>query len=449
MDKPKVAIVGRQNVGKSTLFNRLSVGRNIAIVDSTPGVTRDRNYIDCNWQGNIFLLIDTGGLAPNEKENIFIINTEKQVNIAIQEADLIIFVVDLKDGITAIDKKIADILRKCGKPVINVVNKIDYKEQNNIYEFSKLGFKDIIAISASHGINIGDLLDKIVMNLNFMESPPECSEPNLIKIAIAGKPNVGKSSLLNYILGEERAIVTEIPGTTRDSVHSYFKYKDHNFMLIDTAGIRKRAKITDSIEYYSVNRTLKSIEEADIVLLLLDSTQEISEQDEKIASVIEQYGKACILVANKWDLFKKTDSDAKDLEGKIYYKMPFLEYAPIVYISALTGLKVPKLLEIIPEIYSLYTNRIKTNELNKAFRSILTEKRPIFSFGGKNKLMYITQVGIKPPNFVIFSKGSGKLHESYIRYIKNKLRTKFIFTGIPIRIKIKKTLADYNEIRSL
>ncbi|MBI5416777.1 ribosome biogenesis GTPase Der [Candidatus Poribacteria bacterium] len=435
-----VAIVGRPNVGKSTLFNRLSgTGKNVAIVDDKPGVTRDRNYIDCNWCGQNFTLVDTGGLDPTDSDHIFVTNTGKQVKKAIQEASVILFVVDINDGINPLDTEVAELLRRSGKTVILVINKIDYKTNYDLYVFAKLGFKEKIEVSASHGINIGNLLDDIVRHLSTTENNEDISDESLIKIAIVGKPNVGKSSLTNFILGEERSIVTEVPGTTRDSIHSYFQINDKNYMLIDTAGIRKLNKISDNIEFYSVNRSFKSIEQADVVLLLLDGTDAISEQDEKIAGYIEEAGKACILVVNKWDIVDKSEQTINNTKEKIYERMPFMDFAPMVFISAHTGLKVNKLLELIPQIYSLYTSRISTNNLNKVFRNILAEKRPIFSNSGKNKLVFISQAGIKPPSFLVFHRGTGKLYETYIRYIKNKIRANFPFTGVPIRIKIKKS----------
>lgn len=435
---PIIAIVGRQNVGKSTLFNRISGSHNVAIVDSTAGVTRDRNYIECTWCEKIFMLVDTGGLDTiNKSQDIFMTNIYRQVDKAIQEACLILFVVDINEGITSLEKSIAEKLRKSGKNVILVVNKIDYKENYNIYEFADLGFSNMIEVSASHGINIGNLMDEIISNLSAPSSNIEIE--SLIKVAIVGKPNAGKSSLTNYILGEERSIVTEFPGTTRDSIHSYFKYKDSKFMLVDTAGIRKHAKIHDKVEFYSVNRTFKAIEKSDIVLLIIDAVSEISEQDEKIAGFIEDCGKACILVVNKWDLIERGENTTKSFKEKIFARMPFMEYAPVFFISALTGLKIIKLLDTIPEIYSLWSSRIKTSQLNKFFGNIQNEKRPVFSKkGGNNRLMYISQDRIKPPTFLIYSKGAGQLQDSYIRYIKNKLRVHFPLSGVPIRLKIKR-----------
>ncbi len=449
-DKPVIAIVGRPNVGKSTLFNRISGSKTTAIVDPTPGVTRDRNYIECTWCGKEFLLVDTGGLDPLEKsKNIFIDNISKQVNIAINEAALILFIVDIKEGINPIEKIVAETLRKSGKKIILVINKIDYKDKNNIYEFANLGFKDTIEISASHGINIGDLLDKISNFISTQSPIDELIDDSLIKITIVGKPNVGKSSLLNYILGEERSIVTEIPGTTRDSIHSYFKYKKSNFMLVDTAGIRKLTKIYDNVEYYSVNRTFKSIEKSDIVLLLIDATTDISEQDEKIAGYIEKEGKACIIVVNKWDIADKDTHTTKLFIENIHNRIPFMEYAPIFFISARTGLKVIKLLDIIPQIYSLYINKIPASKLNKVFKSILLEKKPVFSKkGGNNKLIFITQVGVKPPSFILFARGAGELKESYLRFIKNKLRMSFPLAGVPLNIKIKKVSSKAEEYKN-
>ncbi|MBI4649748.1 ribosome biogenesis GTPase Der [Candidatus Desantisbacteria bacterium] len=444
---PIIAIVGRQNVGKSTLFNRISGSHNVAIVDSTPGVTRDRNYIECTWGEKNFMLVDTGGLDTiNKSQDVFMPNIYKQVEKAIQEACLILFVVDINEGITSLEKNIAEKLRKSGKNVILVINKIDYKENYNIYEFRGLGFNNMIEVSASHGINIGDLLDKIISNLTIPSSNIESD--SFIKVAIVGKPNVGKSSLTNYILGEERSIVSEFPGTTRDSIHSYFKYKDNTFMLVDTAGIRKHAKIHDNVEFYSVNRTFKAIEKSDIVLLILDASSEITEQDEKIAGFIEECGKACLLVVNKWDLAEHGENAVKLFKEKIFVRMPFMEYAPVFFISAVTGLKITKLLDNIPEIYSLWAGRIKTSHLNKFFSNIQNEKRPVFSKkGGNNKLMYITQDRIKPPTFAIYFKGAGQLHDSYMRYIKNKLRINFPLTGVPIRLKIKRITSKNTDRR--
>jgi len=427
-----VAIVGRPNVGKSTLFNRI-MGKRISIVHDRPGVTRDRIYGETDWNGKHFTLIDTGGIEPSS-DDIILRQMKRQVEFAIDTADLILFMVDGKEGMTAADQDVALLLRRSGKPVILVVNKVDkYDDSINNYEFYQLGFEDPIFISASHGLAIGDLLDKITDHIQKRGEDDEDEE--LTKVAIVGRPNVGKSSLLNAILGEERVIVSDIPGTTRDAIDTYFQVDGKNMIFIDTAGIRRKSRINEDIEYYSTLRAIGAINRADVVLMVLDASQDITEQDKRIAGLAHEAGKAIIVVVNKWDLIEKDTYTMEEFNEKIRSEFAFMQYAPIVYVSAKTGQRVNRIIKTIETVMENYTLRVKTNVLNNLISEATAIAEPPTIKGKKLKIYYATQTGIKPPTFVFFVNDSELFHFSYVRYLENTIREAFGFEGTPIKIK--------------
>jgi len=431
MSKPIVAVVGRPNVGKSTLFNRLA-GKRISIVEDTPGVTRDRIYCQVEWLKYKFSLIDTGGIEPASEE-IIPKQMKRQAELAIETADVIIFMVDGKEGLTPSDYEVAEMLRLANKPIVLVVNKIDNTAmENNKYEFYNLGLGEPIAISASAGLGIGDMLD--VVTGYFNESDEEDEEQDAIKVAIIGKPNVGKSSLLNRLTGEERSIVSDIPGTTRDAIDSFVKIGEDKFIFIDTAGIRRKSKVKDEVERYSVIRTLTSIEKADVCLVLLDGDEPISEQDEKIAGYAHEEGKAVVIVVNKWDKVEKDDKTMNEYIKKIRTSLSFMSYAPVVFISAKTGQRVNKMIETIKSVYEQYTIRIKTGVLNEVINEAVMMKQPPIEKGKLLKIYYATQVAIKPPTFAIFVNYTNIIHFSYARYLENQLRQHFGLEGTPIKL---------------
>lgn len=427
-----VAIVGRPNVGKSTLFNRI-VGRRVSIVDDKPGVTRDRIYGQSEWNGRKFTIIDTGGVEPASKD-IILSQMRRQVEFAIDTADVIIFLVDSKDGMTPADQDIATILRKSGKPVILTVNKVDnFDDITQHYEFYGLGFDDPIFISASHGLAVGDLLDKVV-SLKPDDTEDE-EEEDVIHVAVVGRPNVGKSSLVNSILGEERVIVSDIPGTTRDAIDTRIEVDGKKITIIDTAGMRRKSRVNEDIEFYSNVRALGAVDRSDVVLIVLDATQEIAEQDKRIAGLAHEGGKASIFVVNKWDLVEKDAFTMNEFRENIRKEFSFMTYAPIVFISAKTGQRVPRILELINFVMDQYTLRVKTRLLNELVEEVTAIVEPPSFKGKKLKVYYATQTGIKPPTFVFFINDIKLFHFSYVRYLENKIRETFGLEGTPVIIK--------------
>ncbi len=434
MGKPIVAIVGRPNVGKSTLFNKLA-GKRISIVEDTPGVTRDRVYAEADWLRYNFTIIDTGGIEP-ENEDIIISQMRRQAQIAIETADVIIFIVDGKEGLTPADQEVAQMLRKSKKPVVLVVNKVDsLKEEDNAFEFYNLGIGEPITISASQGLGLGDMLDRVVEN--FKDSYNENEEEEYIKLAFVGKPNVGKSSLINKLLGEERVIVSDIPGTTRDAIDSSLETDLGKFTLIDTAGLRRKSKVKEEIERYSVIRTYAAIERADVCILMLDATQGISDQDEKIIGYAHEMNKAILVIVNKWDLIEKETTTMDQFKNKLKASLSFMQYAEYLFISAKTGQRVHKVLEMVKKCYDNYSKRIKTGVLNEVISNALMMKEPPVVGLKRLKVYYVTQIGTKPPTFVFFVNDPGCLHFSYERYLENKLRESFDFSGTGIKLEFR------------
>ena len=433
--KQTVAIVGRPNVGKSTLFNKL-VGDRLSIVKDEPGVTRYRLYREMEWLGNKFLLVDTGGLEPRTQD-FMMSKIKKQAQVAIDEADVIIFLVDGKAGITGLDEDVATILRKQDKKVIVAVNKIDnyMKEQENIFEFYGLGFEEVIGISGEHKTNLGDLLDAVVEKFD-NKSTKEISEG--LSIAILGRPNAGKSSLLNKLLNKERSIVSDIAGTTRDTIDSALKYDGEMYTLIDTAGIRRKSKVEDDIEYYSVLRAMKAIKRADVCVLMLDATELLTDQDKRIAGMIYDERKPIIIAINKWDLIEKNDNSVKEFKELVKADLSFLDYAPIVTISALTGKRTLNILEQAKFINEEYHKKVTTGILNQILAEIVAQNPVPTRKGRAVKLNYGTQISQAPPKFVFFANNPELIHFSYKRYIENKLREYFGFEGCPIDIVFNK-----------
>ncbi|MCX7884100.1 MAG: ribosome biogenesis GTPase Der [Caloramator sp.] len=431
MAKPIVAIVGRPNVGKSTLFNRLA-GKRIAIIEDTPGVTRDRIYCESEWLGRKFTLIDTGGIEP-ESEDIILQQMRKQAEIAIETSDVILFMVDGKEGLTPADTEVAEMLRKTRKPVVLVVNKVDNLNlEANAFEFYNLGIGDPVTISASLGLGLGDMLDEIIKH--FKDEEYDESEDAEIKVAIIGKPNAGKSSLLNRLSGEERSIVSDIPGTTRDAIDSYVIIGEDKFLFIDTAGIRRKSKVKEDVEKYSVLRAIAAVERADVCLVMIDGTEGVTEQDEKIAGLAHEAGKGVIIVVNKWDAVEKDDKTMNEFCKSIRNKLSFISYAPIAFISAKTGQKIPKMVELIKYVASQHALRIKTGVLNEVISEAVMMKQPPIEKGKALKIYYVTQVSTKPPTFVFFVNDSEIVHFSYERYLENQLRQHFGLDGTPIRL---------------
>jgi GTP-binding protein len=428
--KPVVAIVGRPNVGKSTLFNRL-MGKKKAIIDDLPGVSRDRNYGSVVWENKPFTLIDTGGFEPAPKELIGSMIKE-QVQLAIEEADAIIFLSDGKDGLLPSDKDIVRLLKACGKKVFYAVNKIEGKgDYENLPDFYQLGIEPVYPLSAQHGLGITELLNDVVDSLP-KESPEK--EEEATKLAIVGRPNVGKSSLINRILGYKRLIVSEIPGTTRDSIDTPIRYFGERYLLIDTAGLRKKSKVSLSVERYSIVEALKSIERCDLGILILDAVQGVTEQDARIGGYLYENGKGTLIVVNKWDLIKKNTTTLKKYTEEIRYHLRFLDFAPIIFVSALIGQRVFQILKIIREISHNYRKRLSTSELNRVLKET-TSRYPLPFYRRRPlKLYYMTQISITPPTFVIFANHPEAIHFSYERYLINQLREKFSFSGVPLRL---------------
>jgi GTPase len=431
MAKPIVAIVGRPNVGKSTLFNKL-VGHRISIVEDTPGVTRDRIYADVEWLKYRFTLIDTGGIEP-ASEDIILVQMKRQAQLAIDTADVIVFMVDGKEGLTGTDYEVANMLRQTKKPVLLVVNKIDYQGiEDNKYEFYNLGIGDPITIAASQGLGLGYMLDEITKN--FYGDEEDDKEDPEIKIAIIGKPNVGKSSLLNRLSGENRAIVSDIPGTTRDAIDSLVQIGEDKFLFIDTAGIRRKSKVKEEIERYSVLRALTSIERADVCCVMIDAEEGVTEQDEKIAGLAHEAGKAIVIVINKWDLIEKNDKTMSEFTAKIRNDLKFIDYAPIIFVSVKTGQRIDKMIELIKKVNTAHGMHIKTGALNEVISEAVMMKQPPV---GKNKLLkiyYVTQPTTKPPTFIFFVNDETIMHFSYERYLENQIRQHFGLEGTPVRL---------------
>ncbi len=435
MAKPIVAIVGRPNVGKSLLFNKLT-GRRTAIVEDTPGVTRDRLYGDCEWNGRTFSLVDTGGIEPGTDSEMLKF-MRRQAEIAIETADVIIMVVDVTVGLTAADSQVATMLQRSKKPVVLAVNKCDSVGPVNpdVYEFYALGLGDPIEVSAVHGHGTGDLLDACVAS--FPEEDGEEEDDEIIKVAIIGKPNVGKSSLLNRILGEERVIVSDVAGTTRDAIDSYFENEWGKYCFIDTAGMRRKSKVDDAIERYSNLRSISAVERADVCLILIDAQEGVTEQDTKIAGLAHESGKACIIVVNKWDAVdKETDTMAKMTE-EVRRDLSYMTYAPVVFLSALTGQRVDRLFAQINAVANAAAMRITTGMLNNILEDATARVQPPSDKGRRLKIYYMTQASVKPPHFVIFCNDARLFHFSYQRYLENQIRAVFGLEGTPIRITIR------------
>ena len=437
MSKPVVAIVGRPNVGKSTLFNRI-IGRNFAVVDNMPGVTRDRNYADAEWSGKRFLLVDTGGFEP-ETEDAMYSKMREQTTLAIEEADFIIFLMDGKEGLLPADTEVCQRLRASGKPVIYAVNKVDGERHEGLLpDFYRLGIDALYPISAQHGQGFSDLMDALG---NLMpEAPPESEENEIVeipRIAIIGRPNVGKSSFVNALMGEDRMIVSAVAGTTRDSVDSIYTYYGKQYVLVDTAGIRSRGKVGQGVEKYSVMRAMKSIERADIALVLIDASEGITEQDERIAGLAHEAGKGIILVLNKWDLVPDKEEGYKRFMANVQQRLKFADYASVITISAVTHQRITKVFEEIDKVIQETRRRVSTAEINRVFSQLVARHEPPLYRAKRVKYYYATQVGIKPPTFVVFVNYPAGVHFSYIRYIENNLRQAFGFHGTPVRIFAK------------
>ena len=435
MGKPLVAIVGRPNVGKSTLFNRL-VGKRLAIVEDTPGVTRDRLYAQSDWNGREFDIVDTGGIEPQADSEILIFMREQAV-LAIDMADVIIFVTDITSGVTAADKDVATLLLKSGKPLLLAVNKMDSTGRDNpdIYEFYALGLGDPLSVSAIHGHGTGDILDECIKLF-----PPESGgeeESDAIRVAVIGKPNAGKSSLVNNILGEKRVIVSEVAGTTRDAVDTHFENDDGKYVFIDTAGIRRKSKISGRIEKYSVLRAQLAIERSDVCIIMLDAREGVTEQDTKVAGLAHEAGKASIIAVNKWDLVEKDSYTMDKMRREVMRDLSYMTYAPILFISALTGQRVERLFELINYVHGQAAMRITTGMLNGLLADATSRVQPPTDKGRRLKIYYITQAGVRPPTFVCFCNDAELFHFSYVRYLENRIRGVFGLEGTPVRMVVR------------
>ena len=435
MSKPVVAIVGRPNVGKSTLFNVLA-GEKIAIVKDTPGVTRDRIYADVTWLDKEFTLIDTGGIEPDSKD-IILSQMREQAQIAIDTADVIIFITDVRQGLVDADSKVADMLRRSGKPVVLVVNKVDNfdKFMPDVYEFYNLGIGDPVPVSAASRLGLGDMLD--IVSGYFPEGSAQEEEDDRPRIAIVGKPNVGKSSIVNRLLGENRVIVSDVAGTTRDAIDTEIVHNGKEYIFIDTAGLRRKNKIKEELERYSIIRTVTAVERADVVLMVIDATEGVTEQDAKIAGIAHERGKGIIIVVNKWDAIEKNDRTMREYESDIRQVLSFMPYAEIMYVSALTGQRRAKLYDMIDMVIENQTLRIATGVLNEIMTEAVAMQQPPSDKGKRLKLYYITQVSVKPPTFVIFVNDKELMHFSYTRYLENKIREAFGFRGTSLKFFIR------------
>ena len=435
MSKPIVAIIGKPNVGKSTFFNYLA-GSRISIVEDTPGVTRDRIYADTNWRGRNFTLIDTGGIEP-ESEDIILSQMREQANLAISMANVIVFVTDIRQGVTAADREIALMLKKSGKPIVLVCNKADNfeKDREEIYEFYNLGLGDPFPISASNALGIGDVLDEIYKD--FQEKEDGEDDDTTIKVAIIGKPNVGKSSLINKLLGENRAIVSDIAGTTRDAIDTNLENEYGKYVFIDTAGIRRKSKVKESIEKFSIMRTLLAVERADVCLMMIDALEGVTDQDAKIAGEAHEAGKGIIIVVNKWDEYEKETGTLEKYKKEIYNKLSYLSYAPIIFISAKTGQRVNKLFDLINFVAEQNALRVSTSVLNQVINEAIAIVQPPTDKGKRLKIFYATQASTKPPTFVIFVNNKELFHFSYERYLVNNIRKEFGLEGTPVRVIVR------------
>ena len=435
MSKPIVAIVGRPNVGKSTLFNVIA-GNTIAIVKDTPGVTRDRIYADCTWLNMDFTLVDTGGIEPDSKD-IILTQMREQAQIAIDTADVIIFIVDVRQGLVDADAKVADMLRKSAKPVVLAVNKVDsfQKFGNDIYEFYNLGIGDPIAVSAASRLGIGDLLDEVARHFSVTSLDGEADDRP--RVAIVGKPNVGKSSIINKLLGQNRVIVSDIAGTTRDAIDTEVVYNGTEYVFIDTAGLRRKSKIKEDLERYSIIRTVSAVERADVVILVIDAVEGVTEQDAKIAGIAHDQGKGMIVAINKWDAIEKDDKTIYEFSRKVRDTLSFMQYAELVFISAVTGQRLNKMFELIDMVRENQTMRIATGVLNEIMTEAVALQQPPSDKGKRLKLYYTTQVAVKPPTFVVFVNDKELMHFSYVRYLENRIRESFGFRGTALKFIIR------------
>ena len=435
MSKPVVAIVGRPNVGKSTLFNALA-GEKISIVKDTPGVTRDRIYADVTWLDKTFTMIDTGGIEPDSSD-IILSQMREQAQIAIDTADVIIFITDVHQGLVDSDAKVADMLRRSGKPVVLVVNKVDNfdKYMADVYEFYNLGIGDPVPISAASRLGLGDMLD--IVAENFPEGSAQAEDDDRPRVAIVGKPNVGKSSIINKLLGENRVIVSDIAGTTRDAIDTEILHNGKEYIFIDTAGLRRKNKIKEELERYSIIRTVTAVERADVVLMVIDATEGVTEQDAKIAGIAHERGKGVIIVVNKWDAIEKNDRTMREYESDIRQVLSYMPYAEIMYVSAATGQRLNRLYDMIDMVIENQTLRIATGVLNEIMTEAVAMQQPPSDKGKRLKLYYITQVAVKPPTFVIFVNDKELMHFSYTRYLENKIREAFGFRGTSLKFFIR------------
>lgn len=435
MSKPVVAIVGRPNVGKSTLFNALA-GEKISIVKDTPGVTRDRIYADVSWLDRNFTMIDTGGIEPDSKD-IILSQMREQAQIAIDTSDVIVFMTDVRQGLVDSDSKVADMLRRSGKPVVLVVNKVDSFEKYmpDVYEFYNLGIGDPVPVSAASRLGIGDMLDEIIAH--FPEKGDEDEEDERPRIAIVGKPNVGKSSIVNKLLGEQRVIVSDIAGTTRDAIDTRIVHEGREYVFIDTAGLRRKSRIKEELERYSIIRAVTAVERSDVVFIVIDAVEGVTEQDAKIAGIAHERGKGIVIVVNKWDAIEKDDKTMKQYENEIRRVLSFMPYAEIMYISARTGQRLNKLYEVIDMVIENQTLRVATGVLNEIMMEAVAMQQPPSDKGKRLKLYYITQVSVKPPTFVIFVNDKELMHFSYTRYLENKIREAFGFKGTSLKFFIR------------
>lgn len=430
-----VAVVGRPNVGKSSLFNKI-VNQRLSIVEDTPGVTRDRIYCDTEWNGVKFTLVDTGGIEPRTND-VILSQMRAQAQVAIDKADVVIMVVDIQSGMTSTDADVAQMLLKANKKVVLCVNKVDKPgaEPPEIYEFYNLGLGDPFGVSAVHGLGIGDLLDEVVKELK--DAPEEPEYEGAIKVALIGKPNVGKSSLVNYMLGEKRMLVSDIPGTTRDAVDSVKENKYGKFVFIDTAGLRKKSKVNENIERYSVVRSYMAVDRADVVLIMIDANEGVTEQDTKIAGFVHERGKASVIVVNKWDIVEKDDKTMNKIKEKVVEDLKYMSYAPVIFISAKTGQRVDKLYELINYVHEQHGRRVSTGVLNDVLADATTKVQPPTDKGKRLKIFYMTQPATNPPTFVAFCNDADLFHFSYQRYLENQIRQTFGLEGTPIRFIVR------------